>query len=83
MAKKKLEYTPAHIQALSDREHARTRPHMYIGDTEAGGLHHLVWEAIDNTDELCKWAEKAYEAALRSAKSKHKKKRGKDKEKIS
>jgi DNA gyrase subunit B len=53
MAKKKSSYEAEHIQALSDRDHVRKRPHMFIGDTESGGLHHLVWEGIDNSvDEV-------------------------------
>lgn len=36
------------IIKLSDREHVRERPGMYIGATDARGLHHLAWEALDN-----------------------------------
>ncbi len=46
-------YEAAQIQALDDREHVRTRPHMYIPGTGSEGLHHLVFEAVDNAiDEV-------------------------------
>ncbi|AFN64839.1 DNA gyrase subunit B [Mycoplasma wenyonii str. Massachusetts] len=37
------------IQVLDWNEHIRKRPGMYIGDTGIGGLHHLIWEALDNS----------------------------------
>jgi len=43
------DYTPADLQHLSDLEHVRKRPAMYIGDTTARGLHHLVYEVVDNS----------------------------------
>lgn len=43
------DYTPADLQHLSDIEHVRKRPAMYIGDTTSRGLHHLVFEAVDNS----------------------------------
>lgn len=43
------EYTPADLQHLSDLEHVRKRPAMYIGDTTSRGLHHLVYEVVDNS----------------------------------
>ncbi len=51
MAKKhpKSEYQQEDIQHLSDLEHVRKRPAMYIGDTIARGLHHLVYEVVDNS----------------------------------
>ncbi|TWT54413.1 DNA gyrase subunit B [Rubripirellula amarantea] len=43
------EYTDKDLQRLSDLEHVRARPSMYIGDTSSGGLHHLVYEVVDNS----------------------------------
>jgi DNA gyrase subunit B len=43
------EYTSEDLQHLSDLEHVRERPAMYIGDTTARGLHHLVYEVVDNS----------------------------------
>ncbi len=46
-------YTDKDLQHLSDLEHVRERPGMYIGDTFARGLHHLVYEVVDNSiDEV-------------------------------
>lgn len=42
-------YTPEDLQHLSDIEHVRKRPAMYIGDTTSRGLHHLVFEVVDNS----------------------------------
>ncbi|WP_164103152.1 DNA gyrase subunit B [Candidatus Laterigemmans baculatus] len=43
------EYTSADLLHLSDLEHVRERPSMYIGDTTSRGLHHLVYEVVDNS----------------------------------
>ena len=43
------EYTDKDLQRLSDLEHVRARPGMYIGDTSTRGLHHLVYEVVDNS----------------------------------
>src|SRR5262245_51358144 len=42
-------YTAEDLQHLSDLEHVRERPAMYIGDTTLRGLHHLVYEVVDNS----------------------------------
>jgi hypothetical protein len=44
-------YSAADLEHLSDLEHVRERPAMYIGDTTARGLHHLVFEVVDNDRE--------------------------------
>jgi DNA gyrase subunit B len=42
-------YTADNIQSLEGMEHVRMRPSMYIGDTGLRGLHHLVYEVVDNS----------------------------------
>lgn len=42
-------YTADSIQALEGIEHVRMRPSMYIGDVGSRGLHHLVYEVVDNS----------------------------------
>ncbi|UOK41264.1 MULTISPECIES: DNA topoisomerase (ATP-hydrolyzing) subunit B [Flavobacterium] len=46
---KKNNYSADSIQALEGMEHVRMRPSMYIGDTGVRGLHHLVYEVVDNS----------------------------------
>ncbi len=46
---KKHNYSADSIQALEGMEHVRLRPSMYIGDTGVRGLHHLVYEVVDNS----------------------------------
>ena len=47
------EYTSADLKHLSDREHVRERFGMYIGDNTSRGLHHLVYEVVDNSIDEC------------------------------
>ncbi len=49
MEKTKKEYTIEHIQVLKDLEGVRRRPSMYVGSTGKDGLHHLVYEVVDNS----------------------------------
>ena len=42
-------YNESDIQVLDDVEHVRTRPGMYIGGYNPRGLHHLVYEIVDNS----------------------------------
>jgi DNA gyrase subunit B len=46
---KKNNYSADSIQALEGMEHVRMRPSMYIGDVGTRGLHHLVYEVVDNS----------------------------------
>jgi len=45
----KKQYSEDSIQALEGMEHVRMRPSMYIGDVGVRGLHHLVYEVVDNS----------------------------------
>ena len=47
------DYTSADLKHLSDRDHVRERFGMYIGDNTARGLHHLVYEVVDNSIDEC------------------------------
>ena len=49
MVKGEADYKPEDLQHLSDLEHVRERPSMYVGDTANRGLHHLVFEVVDNS----------------------------------
>tara|TARA_B110000003_G_scaffold16395_1_gene16260 strand:- start:21628 stop:23568 length:1941 start_codon:yes stop_codon:yes gene_type:complete len=48
-SKNNSQYSADSIQALEGMEHVRKRPSMYIGDVGLRGLHHLVYEVVDNS----------------------------------
>ena len=50
---RQTEYTSADLKHLSDRDHVRERFGMYIGDNTSRGLHHLVYEVVDNSIDEC------------------------------
>ena len=50
---KEAEYTAKDIYVLKGLEPVRKRPAMYIGSTGPDGLHHLVWEVLDNGLDEC------------------------------
>ncbi|MDA0253507.1 MAG: DNA gyrase subunit B [Planctomycetota bacterium] len=52
-ASQQPEYTSADLKHLSDRDHVRERFGMYIGDNTSRGLHHLVYEVVDNSIDEC------------------------------
>ncbi|MBD0402158.1 DNA topoisomerase (ATP-hydrolyzing) subunit B [Flammeovirga sp. EKP202] len=49
MEEKKDNYSAGNIQVLEGLEAVRKRPAMYIGDIGIKGLHHLIWEVVDNS----------------------------------
>ena len=51
---KESTYTADNIEILDGLDGVRVRPGMYIGGTGSRGLHHILWEIIDNAmDEAC------------------------------
>ena len=61
------EYNADDLKHLSDLEHVRERPGMYIGDTTLKGLHHLVYEVVDNSiDEAMAGHAKAVSVIINS-----------------
>jgi len=63
--KKDGEYTAKDIYVLKGLEPVRKRPGMYIGSTSLDGLHHLIWEVVDNSlDEAMAGYAKSIEVVL-------------------
>lgn len=46
-------YTASDIEVIEGLEAVRRRPSMYIGGVDTRGLHHLLWEIVDNSVDEC------------------------------
>ena len=63
----KLEYTAKNLEVLEGLDAVRMRPGMYIGSTGIKGLHHILWEIVDNAiDEAANGYAKKVKVVLHS-----------------